>query len=55
MLGRKPQARAYVEELGRLKPDFEGRARDLLARVLKVDSIAERVIDGLRKAGLELP
>jgi adenylate cyclase len=55
MLGRKPQARAYVEELGRLKPDFEGRSRELIARVLKIESIAQHVVDGLRKAGLELP
>jgi adenylate cyclase len=53
-LGRKPQARAYVAELRRLKPDFEGRARELIARVLKIESIAGNVVDGLRKAGLEL-
>jgi hypothetical protein len=55
MLGRKPQARAYVAELRRLKPDFEGRSRELIARTLKIESIAEHLVDGLRKAGLELP
>ena len=55
MLGRKPQARAYVAELRRFKPDFESRSRELIARVLKNESIAEQLVDGLRKAGLELP
>jgi hypothetical protein len=51
-LERKVQARAYVAELRRLKPDFEHRTRELMARVLKIESIAEQVIDGLSKAGL---
>jgi hypothetical protein len=54
MLGRKPQARAYVAELRRLRPDFEDRARELIVRVLKIESIAEQLVDGLRKTGLEL-
>jgi adenylate cyclase len=53
MLERSPQARAYIAELRRLKPDFEDRARELIARVIKIESIAGQVIDGLRKAGLE--
>ncbi|MGD8627757.1 MAG: hypothetical protein PVH52_01620, partial [bacterium] len=53
MLERRPQARAYIEELRRLKPDFEHLARELIARVLKIESIAGQLIEGLRKAGLE--
>jgi adenylate cyclase len=53
MLERRPQARAYIEELRRLKPDFEHRARELMTRVLKIESITELVIDGLRRSGLE--
>jgi adenylate cyclase len=55
MLQRKEQARAYLAELRRLKPDFEDRARELIARVLKIESISEQVIYGLRKAGLKVP
>jgi adenylate cyclase len=54
MLERKSQARAFFEELQKLKPDFERRARELMARVLKIDSITEQVIEGLRKAGLDV-
>jgi hypothetical protein len=53
MLGREPQARAYVAELRRLKPDFERRARGLIDRAIKIEGIPERMIEGLRKVGLE--
>lgn len=53
-LGRESEAKAFVEELRRLNPDFESRARELIARSLKVDDLAERIVDGLRKAGLEI-
>jgi adenylate cyclase len=51
-LGRKPEAKAYVGELRRIKPDFESRARELIDRVLKLDDVVERVVEGLRAAGL---
>lgn len=54
MLERKAQARAYFAELRRLKPDFEDRAGELIARGFKNESIAGQLFDGLRKAGLEL-
>ena len=52
-LQRRPQARAYVAELRRLKPDFEQRAGELMARVIKIENFAEQLIDGLKKAGLD--
>jgi TolB-like protein len=52
-LQRRPQARAYIAELRRLKPDFEQRSRELIARVIKIEGFTEQLIDGLRKAGLE--
>lgn len=54
MLERKSQARAYLAEIRSLKPDFEPRARELLARVLKVEGLPEQVIAGLKKAGFDV-
>lgn len=53
-LGRASEARAYIEELRRLKPDFESRARELMARVSRIEHVVELIIDGLRKAGLKI-
>ncbi len=53
-LGRETEARAFVDELRRLKPDFEARARELIARTSQVGDLVEKVIGGLRKAGLEI-
>jgi len=53
-LGRPSEAAAQIEELMKLKPDFPPRAPELLRRTLKVDSLIEKLVDGLRKAGLEV-
>lgn len=53
-LGRTSEARAFVEELRRLKPDFEPRARELIDRVLKIGDLVERAIQGLRNGGLKI-
>jgi tetratricopeptide (TPR) repeat protein len=53
-LGRESEARTFVDELRRLKPDFEARARELIARTSRLDDVIEKVIDGLRKAGLDI-
>lgn len=53
-LGRPSEAAAQIEELMKIKPDFPPRARELLRRTLKVDSLIEEFVDGLRKAGLEV-
>jgi len=34
------------------KPDFPGRARELLRRSIKNDAVVDDLIDGLRTAGL---
>ena len=54
MLGRSAEARAYVEELRRLCPDFEVRAREHIRRTFKLQDVMERAIEGLRKAGLKI-
>ena len=43
---------AVLEELRRLKPDFETRVSELLARNPAPDWLREEVLDGLRSAGL---
>lgn len=53
-LGRKSEAKAFVEELRRLNPQFESRARELITRSLKIEDLVDRVIDGLRKAQLDI-
>jgi len=53
-LGQVSEARAFVKELRRLKPDFEPRARELISRTLKIEDLAERIIQGLRSGGLEI-
>jgi TolB-like protein/Tfp pilus assembly protein PilF len=51
-LGRLEEARAYVEQLNRERPDFASRARELLRRTLKVDVILDDLVDGMHMAGM---
>jgi hypothetical protein len=41
-----------VGELLKLKPDFATRGRLLISRYVKVDELVDKIIEGLRKAGL---
>lgn len=41
-------------ELLALVPDFESRGRSLIKRMVFQDAHVEMLVDGLRKAGLEL-
>jgi hypothetical protein len=51
-MGREQEARTAVGELLELVPDFATRGRRLIGRYVKVDDLTDRVIEGLRKAGL---
>jgi tetratricopeptide (TPR) repeat protein len=51
-LERQDQARQYVEQLYRLKPDFSEKARYLISRYVKEADLVDHVIDGLMKAGI---
>ncbi|MGD8775532.1 MAG: hypothetical protein PVF76_16820 [Syntrophobacterales bacterium] len=51
-LGRGDEARAAVGELLELVPDFATRGRLLISRYVKVDDLVNKIIEGLRKAGL---
>jgi adenylate cyclase len=54
LLGRIDEGKRYAAELLELKPDFKHRGHWLLRRYIKFDDIADRVIDGLHKAGIEI-
>jgi adenylate cyclase len=51
-MGRAHEARTAVGELLKLEPDFATRGRRLISYYVKVDDLVNRIIQGLRKAGL---
>ena len=53
-LDRAREAVAEIEELLRLKPDFENHARDLISRFIKEEDLVDHVLEGLRKAGMNI-
>ncbi len=52
LLGRYDEGERFAEKLLELKPDFAGKARDLIGRYIKFEEIVERIIEGLNKVGL---
>ena len=54
LLGRIGEGKRYATELLQLKPDFRERGRRLLRRYIKFDYIADCVIEGLNKVGIEI-
>jgi len=53
-LGEKERARAALQEVHALLPNFAATARDDMGKWLDPE-LTEHLIDGLRKAGLEIP
>jgi adenylate cyclase len=53
-LGRYEEGKRAEENLLKLKPDFPNRGRLLVRHYIKFEEIVERVIDGLRKSGLNV-
>ena len=51
-LGRQNEAKTAVGQLLKLEPDFATRGRWIINRYVKVDALIDKVIEGLRKAGL---
>ena len=51
-LGRQDEANNAVSQLLKMVPDFAARSRAMISRYVKVDSLLDKVIEGLRKAGL---
>lgn len=52
--GRVEEGKRAVKNLLKLKPDFPSRGRIGLGHYTKFDGIVKRVIDGLRKVGLNV-
>jgi predicted Zn-dependent protease len=53
-LGRQKDAKTAVSQLLKLEPDFATCGQQLISRYIKVDTLIDRVIKGLRKAGLAI-
>jgi len=51
-MGREHEARTAVGELLKLLPDFVTRGRRMISRYVKVNDLVDKIIEGLRKAGL---
>ncbi len=51
-LDRIDEAKLIIGELEKVNPDFASRARELMLRSFRVDSLIEDMIDGQRRAGL---
>jgi adenylate cyclase len=54
LLGRIQEGRRAAENLLKLRPDFPTRGRLLIGHYIKFEDIVQRVIAGLRKAGLDI-
>ena len=52
-LGRLEEGKNCVKNLLALKPDFSSRGRILISRFVKFKHIANSIVDGLKKCGLE--
>jgi len=53
-MGRVEEGRKAVEALLKLKPDFPSRGRVLIGYFTKSDDIFERMVEGLRKVGVDV-
>jgi len=53
LLGRTEEAAGFYKNLLDLKPDFPNQCRALIGRYIKFDDLAECIMDGLKKAGLD--
>jgi adenylate cyclase len=53
-LGREQKAAQVAGELLQLRPDFSTHGRFLVSCYVKFDSLADAIMDGLRRAGLKI-
>jgi len=53
-LNRMDDAKPNIVNLLQLKPEFESKARYLISRFVKEDELVEHLLEGLRKAGLQV-
>jgi TolB-like protein/cytochrome c-type biogenesis protein CcmH/NrfG len=54
LLGRTKEGSRFAEALLTIKPDFPTRGRTLIKRWVKSDELAECMINGLKKSGLQI-
>jgi hypothetical protein len=54
-LGRLEEAKPHVAKLLELNPEFPERAREELRIWIPIDDFIEHLLDGMRKAGLDIP
>lgn len=53
-LSRNTEAQAELKQLKLIKPDFEQKARYLISRFVKEESLVDHMLEGLQKAGLHI-
>ena len=53
-LSRKNEAQKELEHLKEMKPDFDRKARYLISRFVKEESLLDHIVEGLQKAGLTI-
>ena len=51
-MGKREDARAAIDRLLELEPEFAVRGRWLISRYVKVDEVVDKIVLGLHKAGL---
>jgi predicted RNA polymerase sigma factor len=51
-LGRQREAKTAVDQLLKLAPDFATQGRSMIRRYVRVDKLVDKIIEGLRRAGL---
>jgi TolB-like protein/Tfp pilus assembly protein PilF len=54
-LNRKSEAASAVKELLAIDPEFGAHARDYMAPLLSASGLIDSLMDGLQKAGLQIP
>ena len=52
-MAKKAEAKTAVNQLLELEPNFASRARWLISRYVKVDDLVDKIIFGLKKAGID--
>ena len=53
-LQRPEEAKEQITHLLDLKPDFTRKARQLIQHFIKEDSLVDHLLEGLKKAGLDM-
>jgi hypothetical protein len=51
-LGRTKEAKAYINELLQIKPDFPKRPKEYIKLLFAIEKHVEMIWDGLYKAGM---